>query len=106
MENNNITVKGGTMGFSKLTHKMDEKEYAIAKVNIWFGMLKERQRPTKWSKPNGKGTNVDFDVVYSQEDFEAGLKDLRTYCEEVNEKYNTNFNLTTKEEEEKERGEI
>lgn len=83
----------GAINFPTLTTKMDEKEYAAAKVYMWMYMLNEGEVPTKWFKPNTKGTKVNFDYVSSQEEYNQGLEDLRTYIDEVNNKYDFGFKI-------------
>lgn len=65
-------------------------------------MLNDGERPTKWLKTTAKGTKVNFEMVKTKEDYEAGIKDLlEEYLQEINTKYGFDYSLTNKEGENK-----
>lgn len=94
--NPKIGVIGGQIGYKSLTHKIPAVEYAKAKAQIWMHMLNEGNRPKKWLKPNGKGTNVNFERIHTQEEYDKGLIDLSAYCKQINEEFGLDYKITTK----------
>lgn len=83
----NPKLVSGQLRHPNLTNTISEKEYAKAKVHMWLYMLNGGQRPTKWLKPNSKGTKVNFDYIYTEEDFDKGLEELESFTNEMNSKY-------------------
>lgn len=92
-EKNSIKVVGGQLVFPILNAELfkDPASYARRKVLIWHRMITEGQRPCKWFKATKKGTKVNFDYMYEQQDVEAAIKDFEAYIEEVNREYKLGF---------------
>lgn len=87
-------LMSGQMVFKNLNNNLDDREYAIVKTNMWFQMLNDGKKPTKWLKPNDKGTKVNFDFINnSQELYDAGVSELQNYINIVNKEFNLDFIL-------------
>lgn len=87
-------LMSGQMVFKNLNNNLDDREYAIVKTNMWFQMLNDGKKPTKWLKPNDKGTKVNFDFINnSQELYDAGVLELQNYINIVNKEFNLDFIL-------------
>lgn len=89
----NISVLGGQMEFKNMTSKQSEREYAIEKVNTWYGMLDGGMKPNKWLKANSKGTKVNFDYIKDNGQYNAGLDELETFIDITNKEHGTDFRL-------------
>lgn len=90
---NSIKAVGGQMSISKMTNKVEEKEYAIRKAYAWMNMLNDKMYPTKWLKANKNGTKVNFNAIHSQEDYEKGLDELEAYLKGLNREFGTYFKI-------------
>lgn len=99
-KSNGITVTGGKMQYPRMTNKLAQKDYEEKKLASWLNMLNEGMRPEKWLKPTKNGTGVHFKGVHSQEEYDEGIKELRTFMNELNEKNGTDYRLMDKGEEE------
>lgn len=88
-----IEVVGGSMKHGALTSNLEERIYDIGKAHVWLGMIREYQRPTKWLKPNKKGTNINFSFINSQEDIDKAFDELEIYIREINRKHGTDITL-------------
>jgi len=87
-------LMSGQMVFKNLNNNLDDREYAIVKTNMWFQMLNDGKKPTKWLKPNDKGTKVNFDFINnSQKLYDAGVLELQNYINIVNKEFNLDFIL-------------
>lgn len=96
-----VNVLGGQREFKRLTNAFSEEKIADLKAKLWLLMLNDGERPTKWLKTTAKGTKVNFEMVKTKEDYEAGIKDLEEYLQEINTKYGFDYSLTNKEGENK-----
>ena len=83
----------GQKVFSNMTNKLSDEEYAKIKAQFWLFMLNDGEKPTKWLKPNAKGTKVNFDYAKGQSEYERGLLELEVYLREINEKYGLDYKL-------------
>lgn len=92
-----VEVLGGQREFKMLTNAFSEEKIAVLKAMIWNRMLNDGERPTKWLKTTAKGTKVNFEMVKTEEDYAAGIKDLEVYLQEINTKYGFDYSLTNKE---------
>lgn len=93
-----IRLIGGQMVFEKMTNKIDAKEYAQRKAWIWLEMVNDRKNPTRWLKPNSKGTKVNFDYIHSQDEFEKALDQIEPFLKEINRTYGLDYNLSRGDE--------
>lgn len=92
-----VEVLGGQREFKRLTNAFSEEKISDLKAKLWLLMLNDGERPTKWLKTTAKGTKVNFEMVKTEEDYVAGIKDLEVYLQEINKKYGFNYSLTKKE---------
>lgn len=93
----NLKVISGQIIYPTLSNKMNEKEYAKAKVHMWLYMLNEGKKPTKWLKPNTKGTKVNFDFIHGQEDYEVGLQELILFTDQMNTLHSLDYKIKKSE---------
>lgn len=89
----NLQVVSGQMNYPSLTNKVIGEEYAKTKVHMWLYMLNQGKKPTKWLKPNSKGTKVNFDFINSQEEYDLGLAELSAYISDINNAYGLDYEL-------------
>ncbi|MBB6694415.1 hypothetical protein H7B90_23745 [Cohnella xylanilytica] len=98
MLDNPIMVVGGTMKFSDLKSTDNPKEYSIGKAFVWLAMLKKKQVPIKWYKPNKAGTKVDFILPRKQEEWDESYDSLKKFLVSTNSMYGTDLELTKEEQ--------
>lgn len=84
------------MNYPGLTNKVSPKEYAIAKVHLWLELLNHGKRPVRWTKPTRNGTNVTFNIIRTQLEYDNGLKELQDYINRVNEEFDLDITLGPK----------
>jgi hypothetical protein len=92
-----MIIDGGQMNFKKLTSNIEPRAYAVGKAVVWAQLLSDGMRPTKWLKPSKRGTKVNFKMVRSEEELEKEVKRLRSYIDEVNEKFDTDLKIIQEE---------
>ncbi|MCC3381942.1 hypothetical protein ACFQ5D_18095 [Paenibacillus farraposensis] len=90
----NLSIIGGQLQYPRLKSSLDQKEYDIGKAFIWMDMLKSRHRPTKWLKPNRRGTKVDFEFIATNEGLQVAQDEFEVFLEQINRKHGTDFELT------------
>ncbi|KAF6547831.1 MULTISPECIES: hypothetical protein [unclassified Bacillus (in: firmicutes)] len=94
-------VISGKMSFPKLTMKLykdDPAQYSMRIANVWMNMLNELKRPSKFLKPTRRGTQVEYDYIREQKDYDSGLKMLTEYVDEINRTFDLGIKIGTKEE--------
>lgn len=82
--NNTISLVSGEVVYPDMNSSMEEEKYAKFKVHLWLYMLNDNQRPTKWNKPNKKGTKVHFNYIKTQSEYDVGVGELKAYVDLVN----------------------
>ncbi|MFJ8262697.1 hypothetical protein ACIQ4I_12210 [Rummeliibacillus sp. NPDC094406] len=92
-DNTKIQLVSGQIVFEKMTNKIDSKEYAERKAWAWLGMVNDGKKPTRWLKPNCKGTKVNFDFIQSQEEYEKVLDQIEPFLKKINRAYGLDYNL-------------
>ena len=93
MEEMKISLVSGQKVFKNMTNKLSEEEYAKTKAQFWMFMLNDGERPTKWLKPNTKGTKVNLDYIQGQEKYDRGLLELEVYLHEINTQYGLDYKI-------------
>lgn len=88
-----VSLVSGQKIFKNMTNKLSEEEYAKIKAQFWMFMLNDGQKPTKWLKPNAKGTKVNFDYINDQGEYDRGLLELEVYLREINEKFELGYTI-------------
>lgn len=88
-----INYIGGTMSYSALTNKLDERTYDIGKAHIWLGLIQDYKKPVKWNKSTSKGTGVKFETLKSKEEIEVAFDEYEVYLKQVNKKHGTDLSL-------------
>lgn len=88
-----ISVISGQIIYPNLNNKLEEKEFAEAKAQLWLHMLLEGNSPQKWLKTTAKGTKVNFDCIRNQEDYDKGIMELKKYLAVINVEYGLNYQL-------------
>lgn len=78
-----VKLVGGQMEFPHLTAPQN-KDYDIAKAQMWVQMINGGKRPTKWLTPNKKGTKVNFDFINSNEARKLALTEFESHLEDLN----------------------
>lgn len=82
-----VSVVGGQKHFPNMTNKYSDRNYAMGKAQAWMNMLNDGMKPTRWLKPNAKGTKVNFDSIKTKEEYDEGLSELQEYLNGINEKF-------------------
>ena len=92
-----VSLVSGQIIFKNMTNKLSEEEHAKYKAQFWLLMLNDGQKPTKWLKPNARGTKVNFDYISTRKnnrsDYDRGLAELEVYLREINEKFGLEYKL-------------
>ena len=78
---------GGRLECKALTSQISEAVYAGIKAFYWLDMLKEGMIPTKWCKPTKKYTRIHYKYTYSQAEMDGAVQHLKSYVEEIKQKY-------------------
>lgn len=87
------SLVSGQKIFKNMTNKLSEEEYAKYKAQFWLFMLNDGHKPTKWLKPNAKGTKVNFDYIKGQSEYDRGLLELEVYLHEINEEFGLEYKI-------------
>lgn len=93
-----IGLIGGQMLFEKMTNKVNDKDYAQQKAWMWIQMVNDRKNPTRWLKPNSKGTKVNFYYIHSQEEYEKALNQVEPFLKEINRIHGLDYKLSRGDE--------
>lgn len=80
----NVRVIGGNLTITDLHSDLDGVDYEVSKVHIWLNMLKDMKCPKNWSEANKEGTDVEFVMINSEEDYLKGREELESFIERVN----------------------
>jgi len=89
-----ISVVSGQKHYRNMTNKHGDRNYAVAKAQIWMSMLNDGMKPTRWLKANAKGTKVNFDAIKTSEEYDKGLSELQEYLNEINEKFSLGISIS------------
>lgn len=90
-------VYGGQQEFKYLTPTLLEKDYAVLKIKCWLKMLNGNSKPTRWLKPNTKGTKVNFKTIKTKEEWNQCFEELMNHISEMNEKHGLDMKLERNE---------
>lgn len=74
----------------QLTKKMFDsapKQYSQIKAAFWVSLYNNKLRPMKWNKPTAAGTKCTCVPITNEAEQESAQLDLKTYCDQCNEKY-------------------
>lgn len=88
-----IRLVSATLKYPGLTNKLTESAYAICKAQIWFALLKESKRPTKWAKPTRNGTRIEVDFIHDVIGLEVATDELETYLREINARHELDLKI-------------
>ena len=88
-----MKLVSATLKYPGLTNKLTEGAYAVRKAQIWFALLKESQRPTKWAKPTRNGTRIEVDFIHDVIGLEVATDELEAYLREINARHDLDLKI-------------